>query len=238
MTPESTTPAPVTAKSRRWYHPRSMMRSLMIRPRVYIGTGVGLLALALLPKSLSPALRGALAWDLGGLVYLVLAFRLMSSCHADTIRRRAAMQDDSGTVILAVILLAIASSFAAIVGLIADAKAAKELLRIEYIAICGATLVISWLVTQVVFTLHYAHEHYAPQVAGEVSGGLVFPEDTTPDYWDFFYFSTSIGATSQTSDVAIRSKALRRLVTVHAITAFFFNTTVLALTINLAASLA
>ena len=210
----------------------------MIRPRVYLGAAVGLLALVVLPASLSPALRGALAWDIGGLVYLVLAFRLMANCHADTIRRRAAMQDESGFVILAVILLAIASSFAAIVGLIADAKAAKELVKFEYIAICGVTLVISWFVTQVVFTLHYAHEHYAPHTAGQMADGLIFPDDKMPDYWDFFYFSTSIGATSQTSDVAIRSKSMRRLVTVHAITAFFFNTTVLALTINLAASLA
>ena len=59
-----------------------------------------------------------------------------------------------------------------------------------------------------------------------------------PDYWDFLYFSTSIGATSQTSDVAIKSRALRRLVTLHAIVSFFFNTAVLALTVNIAASLA
>ena len=67
--------------------------------------------------------------------------------------------------------------------------------------------------------------------------GLIFPDDDHPDYWDFFYFATSIGATSQTSDVAIRSKSLRRLVTFHAVLSFFFNTTVLALTINLAAGL-
>jgi uncharacterized membrane protein len=71
----------------------------------------------------------------------------------------------------------------------------------------------------------------------EAAGGLIFPGDNRPDYWDFLYFSTSIGATSQTSDTAIRSKALRRLVTLHAVVSFFFNTTVLALTINLAASL-
>ena len=57
-----------------------------------------------------------------------------------------------------------------------------------------------------------------------------------PDYWDFFYFATSIGAASQTSDVSIRSKHLRRLVTLHAIISFFFNATVLALAINIGAS--
>jgi len=66
---------------------------------------------------------------------------------------------------------------------------------------------------------------------------LAFPSDPVPDFWDFFYFATSIWATSQTSDVAIKTKSLRRIVTLHAVVSFFFNTTVLALTINLAASL-
>ena len=69
------------------------------------------------------------------------------------------------------------------------------------------------------------------------AGGLIFPEERQPDYWDFFYFATSIGAASQTSDVSIRSKHLRRLVTLHAIISFFFNATVLALAINIGASL-
>ena len=91
---------------------------------------------------------------------------------------------------------------------------------------------------QMTFTLHYAHEFYRPSVRGrDEIGGLVFPGESKPDYWDFLYFATSIGATSQTSDVGIRSRAIRRLVTVHAIVSFFFNSAVLALTINLAASI-
>ena len=65
----------------------------------------------------------------------------------------------------------------------------------------------------------------------------IFPTTSKPDYWDFFYFATSLGAASQTSDVAIRTKALRRLVTLHAVISFFFNTAVLALAINIGASL-
>jgi uncharacterized membrane protein len=67
--------------------------------------------------------------------------------------------------------------------------------------------------------------------------GLVVPHDPSPDSWGFLYFATSIGATSLTSDVLIRSKGLRRVVTLHAIVSFFFNTMVLALTINLAAGM-
>ena len=87
------------------------------------------------------------------------------------------------------------------------------------------------------FAFHYAHEHYSPHGSHAIEGGLDFPADRHPDYWDVIYFSTSIGATSQTSDVSIKSKEIRRLVTLHAVVSFFFNTMVLALTINLAASL-
>jgi uncharacterized membrane protein len=222
-----------------WYSPRSIWRSVLIRPRVYSGALVGLSTLAVLAGSVPWSVRGALAWCLGGVTYLILAFRNMSRCQSDRIRSRAALQDDSGFVILALILLAIFASFAAIFGLVTEAKEATRSAKLVYVGLAAATILVSWAVMQVVFTLHYAHEHYAPQDrARDEKSGLEFPHDPNPDYWDFFYFATSIGATSQTSDVAIRSKGLRRLVTLHAIVSFFFNTMVLAMTINLAASMA
>jgi len=166
----------------------------------------------------------------------------MSACHSDRIKTRAARQDDSAVVILVLVLLAMFSSFAAIFGLIVAAKAASNEGKLFLVALAGATIVISWLVTQVAFTLHYAHEYYASeQFAGkseQAHSALTFPGDSKPDYWDFFYFATSFGAASQTSDVVINSKPMRRLTTLHAIVSFFFNTMVLALTINLAASMA
>jgi uncharacterized membrane protein len=166
----------------------------------------------------------------------------MRGCGSDRIRTRAARQDDSGVVILVLVLLAMFSSFAAIFGLIGAAKNATDEGKLFFVGMAAATIVISWLVTQVAFTLHYAHEYYAPRQtsanAGESANPLTFPSDPTPDYWDFFYFATSFGAASQTSDVIINAKPMRRLTTLHAIVSFFFNTMVLALTINLAGSLA
>jgi uncharacterized membrane protein len=205
-----------------------------------MGAGVGGLALLLLPGSLHTAVREATAWCLGGTVYLVLAFSVMGSCHSDQIRKRAARQDDSGIAILVLILLAIFSSFAAIVGLLGAAKGASDEVKLIYIGLAAATILISWTVMQVAFTLHYAHEYYSPHGKTEKDGAaaLSFPSDSKPDYWDFFYFATSFGAASQTSDVVINAKPLRRLATLHAVVSFFFNTMVLALAINLAASLA
>lgn len=234
----------ITASSVRkranWYNPRSIWRSLVLRPRAFVGALSGLAVLLLLPDSFHGPVREAMAWCAGGSVYLIMAFRIMASCSGQALRTRAARQDDSAVVILVLVLLAMFSSFAAIFGIIAQAKDVSSEGKLFFVGLAGTTIVISWLVTQVVFTLHYAHEYYAPHRLADKGAppALAFPQDTEPDYWDFFYFATSFGAASQTSDVMINSKSVRRLTTLHAIVAFFFNTMVLALTINLAASLA
>jgi uncharacterized membrane protein len=211
---------------------------MAMRPRFYSSALVGLAALLVLPSSWSANVREAVAWDLSAIMYLSLAFRVMLNCTSDVIRARAARQDDSRSVILAIILLAITASFISIAGLLAEAKDATHQMKMLRLGLAAVTIVLAWTITQVVFTLHYAHEFYRPSATPiAVAEGLEFRGDTTPDYWDFFYFATSIGAASQTSDVSIRSKMLRRLVTMHAIISFFFNTAVLALTINLAASM-
>jgi uncharacterized membrane protein len=233
---DTATPA---RKRARWYSPRSIGRSLILRPRVAAGIGVGILAYFLLPASLHTNVREASSWCLGGATYLVWAFATMQNCPTNAIRKRAARQDDSAEVILVLVLLAMFSSFAAIVGLIGEARGASNESKLLFVALAGATIFVSWMVTQVAFTLHYAHEYYAPaHFSEDGSTALTFPGDAKPDYWDFFYFATSLGAASQTSDVMINAKSLRRIATLHAIVSFFFNTMVLALTINLAASLA
>ena len=219
-----------------WYSPRSIARSIWLRPRVFLGVLVGIAALVLMPPSVKPAVKWALAWDLGGLVYLVSSLRLMAT-QSTKIKAHAAHADDSGVVILALVLIAILASFAAMTGLAGEVKDAPKAEKLLYLALAGTTLFVSWLVTQVVFTIHYAHHHYKKNADGSQTPALAFPGDELPDYWDFFYFATSIGATSQTSDISIRTKAMRRLVTLHAVVSFFFNTMVLAITINIAAGL-
>ena len=221
---------------RPWYSPKSIARSIAIRPRLYWSVMAGLAALMLLPRSWPASLREALAWDLSAAIYLALAVRVMLACKGNIIRARAARQDDSRMVILIIILLAITASFVGIVGLLAEAKTAPH--KVLNLGLAAATIILSWTVMQVVFTLHYAHEYYRPSGGPQsFAEGLDFRGDRTPDYWDFFYFATSFGAASQTSDVSILTKPLRRLATLHAITSFFFNSAVLALSINIAASM-
>jgi uncharacterized membrane protein len=227
-----------SSKPRRptWYQPRSIARSIAVRPKVYCALLASAVVAFMLPREVSSNVRTALAGDVGAIVYLALALQVMVSYGGDKLKRRAALQDDSAIVILVLVLIAIALGFSTIFGVLRDAKQATGAAKGWQILLAGVTILLSWLITQVVFTFHYAHEFYRPDSAGALAGGLVFPEEKQPDYWDFFYFATSIGAASQTSDVAIRARSLRRLVTLHAVISFFFNTTVLALAINIGAS--
>ena len=232
----TTSPAPIPRRSQ-WYAPKSIARSIAIRPRVY-SAALAAFAVALIPPyDVSASIRTAVAADVGAVVYLALALRMMAACDGEKIRKRAARQDDSAIVILVLILVAIALGFWAIFGVLGEVRQTSGFAKALLTALAAGTIILSWLMTQVVFTFHYAHEFYRPDSASALAGGLIFPEDDHPDYWDFFYFATSLGAASQTSDVSIRSKPLRRLVTLHAIISFFFNTAVLALAINIGASL-
>ncbi len=228
----------MTSLAPRWYRPTAIARSLALRPRVYISAAAVALAHFMLPGTLSHSLRGVISADAGFIVYLLLALQVMATFSHEKVRLRAARQDSGGFVILMIILLAIGSSFVAVAGLLAEAKAAAEHQKLLLAGLVAMTVMLSWLVMQVVFTFHYAHEYYRPEDDEDGrQGGLEFPKDDCPDYWDFFYYATSIGATSQTSDVSISSKQLRRLTTLHAIGSFFFNTAVLALAINIGSSL-
>src|SRR5262249_42601494 len=97
------------------------------------------------------------------------------------------------------------------------------------------TIVLSWTLVHTTFALHYAHDYYRRSKPG----GLQFPSGDTSDhadYWDFVYFSFVIGMPAQVSDVGITDKGIRRTATVHGIISFVFNTALLALMVNIAAS--
>lgn len=98
------------------------------------------------------------------------------------------------------------------------------------------TIILSWSFMHTIFAVHYAHEYYGEGRDREI-GGLTFPGDDDPDYWDFLYYSLVIAMTAQVSDVQITSKIIRRQTTVHAIVAFFFNVAILALTVNITSNL-
>jgi uncharacterized membrane protein len=153
-------------------------------------------------------------------------------------QRYAAFEDEGGTAILVLTVVATIASLAAVAAELRGIKGGDDWVAGVRVALAFFTVALSWVFVHLIFALHYAHEFYAPARKGHgLRGGLEFPGDKTPDYWDFVHFSMIIGVAAQTADIVIVSKTLRRLGTAHSLTAFGFNTVVLALTINLLASL-
>ena len=119
------------------------------------------------------------------------------------------------------------------------AKEAHAAMKVVHIALAFVTVVASWLMVQMIFALHYAHEYYGVDEddGARDAMGIEFPGTLDPDYWDFLYFAIVIGVACATADANITSKGLRQIATVHCMVAFAFNTIIVALTINLTAGL-
>ena len=212
-----------------------LIRMLRGRPRFFAAVLVGLLAAVLLPHTHAALTRHVLAWDIGCTAFLALVAHLFSS-ERDMAHDAAAQEEGEWTV-FAITVGAVAASFAAVLGEFVVSKDAPASTRDFHIALVAATLMLSWLVTHTVFALRYAHEYYAASSPGALDKGLEFPGNDAPDYWDFMYFSVVLGMTFQVSDVQITSRKLRRLATLHGFLSFLFNTVLLALSVNIGASL-
>jgi uncharacterized membrane protein len=161
---------------------------------------------------------------------------MMAKADPCQMHRRARQQDEGALVILTLVVIAALASLGAIVAELSVAKDFTGSAKLAHIALAAATIIASWAFTQVMFALHYAHDYYSAVSRGQ-SGGLIFPETTEPDYFDFLYFAAVIGTSGQTADVSISSKAMRRVGLVHCVLAFMFNTSLVALLINVASSL-
>jgi uncharacterized membrane protein len=212
------------------------IRIVRARPRLFLAILLGLAIAAIAPSDGRPATRALAGWDIAVGVYLVLAVRLMNGVDAHHIRRRAAVQDEGRFTIL---VLVVASALASLMAILAELSGANR--QPAQLALAGVTILLSWTFMHMIFALHYAHEYYGERGAAKAAesaakgGGLNFPGEETPDYWDFVYFSFVIGMTSQVSDVAVTSRPLRRLVAAHGVVSFIFNVTLLALMVNIAA---
>lgn len=209
----------------------------VLRPRLLIAVVVGAAVAAAAPRPLGAPLRAVSGWDSGAIVYLVLTLIMAARATAASMRRRAAQEDLTRWLFLALMATAAFFSMFAILGPVHDAKNAPGGISVGLVLLGGATILLSWLFAHTAFAVHYAHEYFADRGPARAAG-LIFPGKTDPpDYWDFLYFSFVIGMTCQVSDVQVATRLWRRLVLVHGLVSFLFNTVILALSINLVAGL-
>jgi uncharacterized membrane protein len=221
-----TTEDPFLARFRKMSKP---VRVVVARPRTFISIAVGIVAFFLLPNA-RLVTRLLIGWDIFVALYLVLVYMLVFRSGLAHIRRNAVLQDDGRFLIL---LVTATGAFASIAAIIFELDGAHR--GTTELALATLTIALSWAAVHTTFALHYAHEFYR----GAKPGGLQFPsgdQHEDADYWDFVYFSFVIGMTAQVSDVGITDKTIRRTATAHGIISFVFNTALLALMVNIAAS--
>lgn len=217
-------PAPIAARLR-------LILAAMLGAAVFVGV----------PQRYGATTRALLGWDLAALVFILLIIVMMGQSTPEMMRRRAAIQDAGRWAILFVIVAGVLFSMLALAFIQKHLKASEQGEAALYLALIAVTILLSWLFAHTIFALHYAHDYYgaSPDEADEdgLIGGLEFPSEKQPDYWDFMYFSFVIGMTCQVSDVQISGRGIRRVALAHGIVSFFFNTIILALTINIVASM-
>lgn len=215
-----------------------ILRQVRARPRLFIATAIAVAVGIFLPSGVAShsVTRWLIAWNTGSGLYLLLAAVMMIRSSNHHMRQRAQLQDEGQLAILSLVVVSAIASLAAIAVEMVVVKDMHGFIKGAHIALAGVTVLSSWAFTQVMFALHYAHEYYAAACHGRPAG-LQFPDDGNPDYGDFFYFASVIGTSGQTADVSFVSKPMRRIGSLHCILAYLFNTTVLALLINIGASM-
>lgn len=227
------TPAKTPAKTLAKRKSSIVRRQVLAHTRILVAIAVGVIVW-FAAQGFPPVTRLLIAWNAAIWLFLVLALRMMAGADIDDLRKRAGMEEEGRIATLIIVTLATTVAFVALGIELADAlqdKAADRPLRI-FVAI--AAIFGSWLFMNFAFALHYAHEVYRTKLS---LNALAFPNEKQPDYWDFLYFAMVLGTTFQTSDVEIRSRALRRTAMVQGLAAFVFNTAIIALTVSVASKL-
>jgi|GraSoiStandDraft_5_1057265.scaffolds.fasta_scaffold134429_2 uncharacterized membrane protein len=215
--------------------PPRIIRLVRTRPRLFIAIAVGIIVAAILflATDWRAATKLLIGWDVGVVFYLALAAALVARSDVHRLKRRAANQDEGN---LAILFLVVAAAIASLGAIFAElATQAGQPRQPGQLILATATVVLSWAFIHSIFALHYAHEFYG-EGRDRQKGGMSFPDDNEPDYWDFAYFAFTIGMCAQVSDVTVSSKSIRRTVLTHSIVSFLFNAALLALTVNIAAS--
>jgi uncharacterized membrane protein len=221
---------------------RRVLGPLAPRPRLTASIAAGLLvgiACGLFAKEMRASTALILGWDTLSVAFIGSMFLTWFQHEPDDIRLQSARDDEGRGAISFLVVVAAAASVWAVGAELSLAKDAHGFSKVMHIVLAFGTVVASWMMVQLIFALHYAHEYYGVDEddGARDAEGIEFPGKEAPDYWDFLYFSTVIGVACATADANIASKGLRRLAMIHGLVAFAFNTIIVALTINLTAGL-
>lgn len=197
--------------------------------RLFIALFAAVISNFVVPAQVPLPARITIVWIAFAAATLLLSWTSILITHPRDLPQLSRRQDSSRTLILIVVVASAIASLFAVVALLNSIDKNKE----EHIFLPLLAVLSAWTLVHTIFTLRYAHLYYGLDINQKKrSGGLDFPHETEPDYMDFAYFSFVIGMTSQVSDVAVGSKAMRRTALIHGVLSFFFNVVIIAFTIS------
>lgn len=209
-----------------------------VHTRLFLSALAATLASIAIPSWIHLPSRVLCVWDTGMVCFLILTWTAMLKVTPEMMSRRAKLQDEGRFVISSLVTAAACASLFAIGFILQDSNGLSKGPLALHLILCIVTIIGSWLLVHTIFATHYAKDYYQDDPTTlEIDdiGGLDFPGSSNLDFWDFLYFSFCIGMTSQVSDVEVVSRSMRRLVLFHSVLSFFFNTAIVAMSINIIA---
>jgi uncharacterized membrane protein len=202
--------------------------------RLWIALLAGAAIFFLVPHDWSVVTRVLTGWNCGVVLFLTLIYAWMPRLTWEQICQKFIAEDETAPFILVACILAALASQVAIVALLSSLDETSGTERIAHVALAALTVVNSWTLVPTMFTLHYADMFYS---VTEDARPLEFPQTPLPVFWDFAYFSFTIAAACQTSDVSTTNISIRKVVIAHSVISFLFNAAILGFAINVTAGL-
>lgn len=210
------------------------LNTVIRRPRLLISIGVGVVAYFVAPWHMREATRALIGWNGGAWAFIALVCQMM--LRGDALSEHAAQEDEKPGALLAIAVGVAIIALAAIVWELGPVKDMKGANKALHLGLVGLTILSSWAFIHLMFALHYAAQYYAT-AGDDMRGGLLFPDCEAPGWTEFCYESFTIGCACATADVNLTTRGMRAVCLIQGIIAFFFNTIILALTINIGAGL-
>ncbi|MBB5620509.1 putative membrane protein [Pedobacter cryoconitis] len=219
--------------------------------KLYLSLIVALTVFVLCYGKMSASTQFILVWIGYAVTQLGLSWATIFIVHPLEMKKISKVQDNNRTLIFMFVLVAALMSLFVVVLLLKSTQHLTGSALTLHILLSIAAVMCAWALVHTIFVFRYAHLYYEskgknlvkPATLGKEEDsskykeGLEFPEEKTPDYLDFTYFSFVIGMTFQVSDVEISSRRIRRLALMHSLVSFAFNTVIVALSINIISGL-
>jgi uncharacterized membrane protein len=210
------------------------------RQRLVLGLAAGAATFVALQGQLRFASAAIAGWNSVAVVILALDWVTILRTPQRKIRQLAQQQDLSRLLVFIFVVVTASAALFAVGFLVSVKRSERGGHFIVHLLLTLLTVIFSWTLVHTVYGLRYAHAFYGDSDEPGMyqhAGGLIFPGNKPPDYFDFAYFSFVVGMTCQVSDVQITSRRMRRIALVHSILSFGFNTMILALLINIVSGL-